>query len=197
MVKSKLGVGRSVRWRNLLIVACAGVATLWTTAARATITQGDFSVFGFFESREEGRWGEGGAKAGTSAPATYAGPVQTSAGRAAGESGGSYDFNHWDVDELRQLADVRPDYHMVKNYKFLGRFDTLIVKDSDFFAFYRPWYDAFGTLKNYGRQRPNTDAIQYQLNKSGPGAPSLQDEYFKNDLREYYSQINFTDNVSA
>ena len=25
----------------------------------------------------------------------------------------------------------------------------------------------------------------------------LQDEYFKNDLREYYGQLNFTDNFSA
>src|ERR1700719_5282730 len=157
MVKSKLGVGRSVRWRNLLIVACAGVATLWTTAARATITQGDFSVFGCFESREEGRWGEGGTKDGTGVPATYTAPIpgvgsiNTNPGRAPGESGGSFDFNHWDLDEMRQLADIRPDYHMVKNYKFLGRFDTLILKDADFFAFYRPWYDAFGTIKRTGR----------------------------------------------
>jgi len=34
---------------------------------------------------------------------------------------------------MRQLADVRPDYHTVKNYKLLGRFDTLFVKDADFF----------------------------------------------------------------
>ena len=26
---------------------------------------------------------------------------------------------------------------------------------------------------------------------------SLQNEYFKNDLREYYAQLNFTDNFSA
>jgi hypothetical protein len=30
---------------------------------------------------------------------------------------------------MRQLADIRPDYHMVKNYKFMGRFDTLLLKD--------------------------------------------------------------------
>src|SRR5271169_6298880 len=106
MVKSKTGVGRGVRWRNVFIAACAGIATLWTSAARATITQGDFSVFGFFESREEGRWGEGGAKSGTSAPATYVtgadpvfgigtGAIQTSPGRAASRSGGSFDFNRW------------------------------------------------------------------------------------------------------
>ena len=193
-MKSKLGVGRSVRWRNLLIAACAGVATLWTSTARATITQGDFSVFGFFESREEGRWGEGGAKDGTSAPATYLAPgvgVQTSPGRAASQSGGSFDFNHWDLDEMRQLADVRPDYHIVKNYKMLGRFDTLILKDADFFAFYRPWYDAFGTLKSIGRAEPNRDASEATYTQE-----QLQQHYFRNDLREYYAQLNFTDNFS-
>src|SRR5712664_719008 len=66
MMKSKWGIGTGAWWRNLLIAACAGIATLWTSAANATITQGDFSVFGFFESREAGRWGEAGAKDGTS-----------------------------------------------------------------------------------------------------------------------------------
>ena len=98
-------VVRVARWRITLVAACAGIATLWTSAARATITQGDFSVFGFFETREEGRWGEGGAKDGTSKPATYTtltiapfgtGAFATNPGRAASESGGSFDFNHWD-----------------------------------------------------------------------------------------------------
>jgi len=39
---------------------------------------------------------------------------------------------------------------------------------ADFFAFYRPWYDAFGTLKNHGRQRPNTDVIQYSSTSRRP-----------------------------
>lgn len=167
----------------------------------ATITQGDFSVFGFFETREAGRWGEGGAKDGTGAPATYlqvapnipghnVTAVQTSPGRAAGESGGSFDFNHWDLVEARQLADVRPDYHMVKNYKFLGRLDTLVLKDADFFAFYRPWYDAFGDIKRErGRAEPNRDWGDYSQRE-------LQAQYFRNDLREFYGQLNFTDNFS-
>lgn len=117
MVKGRSEVGRCVPWRNLLIAVCAAVTTMWTSTANATITQGGFSVFGFFESREEGRWGEGGSKAGTSRPATYTtgkdpvfgigtGAIQTSPGRAAGRSGGSFDFNHWDLDEARQLADI-------------------------------------------------------------------------------------------
>src|SRR5438105_4258684 len=107
MMKSKWGIGTGARWRNLLIAACVGIATLWTSAANATITQGDFSVFGFFESREAGRWGEGGAKSGTFTPATYAGGVlQLTPGRAASQSGGSFDFNHWDLVEMRQLADI-------------------------------------------------------------------------------------------
>ena len=81
-------------------------------------------------------------------------------------TGGSFDFNHWDLAEQRNLADVRPDYHMIKNYKLLGRFDTLLIKDADFFAYYRPWYDSFGSLKDMGRARPNTDAIPYSHSQS-------------------------------
>jgi len=170
----------------------AGFATLWTTAARATITQGDFSVFGFFETREEGRWGEGGT-ANNGTPTTFYHPTPSTTfaavGTAASATGGSFDFNHWDLDEMRQLADIRPDYHMVKNYKFMGRFDTLLLKDADFFAFYRPWYDAEGTLKNKGRADTNEDWFNYTHNQ-------LQQQYFRNDLHEYYAQLNFTDNFS-
>jgi hypothetical protein len=192
MLNGNKGFG-GTRWRTLLVAAVAAVGTLWTSVAMATITQGDFSVFGFFETREAGHWGEGSSSI-DSTPTKIIHPTPTSAfaipGQSFGITGGSFDFNHWDLAEARQLADIRPDYHTVKNYKFMGRFDTLFIKDSDFFAFYRPWYDAFGTLKNHGRQRPNTDVVQYDHR-------TLQIEYFKNDLREYYEQINFTDNFSA
>jgi hypothetical protein len=184
-----------------MVAAVATVATLWTSVAMATITQGDFSVFGFFETRNAGHWGEGSSSR-DSTP-TRINPVTGFArpGQSFGLTGGSFDFNHWDLAEQRNLADVRPDYHMIKNYKLLGRFDTLLIKDADFFAFYRPWYDSVGTLKNHGRQRPNTDVIKYSQNQSTnngvTSSPSLQDEYFKNDLREYYGQLNFTDNFSA
>jgi len=192
------------RWRCLLVAAVATIGTLWTSVAMATITQGDFSVFGFFETREAGHWGEGSSSI-NSTPTTQVHPTLTSTfsipGKSFGLTGGSFDFNHWDLAEMRQLADVRPDYHTVKNYKLLGRFDTLFIKDADVFAYYRPWYDAVGTLKSIGRSRPNTDATPYshsQSNDSGlTPQPSLQNEYFKNDLREYYSQLNFTDNFSA
>jgi hypothetical protein len=204
MVKNRMVVDSGVRWRMLLIAAFAGLATLWSSAAMATITQGDFSVFGFFETRESGRWGEGGSKDGSSVPATYLrvapGPgfngLQITPGRAATESGGSFDFNHWDLVQARQLADIRPDYHMVKNYKFLGRLDTMVLKDADFFAFYRPWYDAFGTIKERGRAEPNRDWPEYSQSDATGTVPSLQQEYFRNDLREYYAQLNFTDNFS-
>ncbi len=187
-----------------MVAAVAMVGTLWASAAMATITQGDFSVFGFFETREAGHWGEGSSSINSTATKLYH-PTVTSTfaipGKSFGITGGSFDFNHWDLAEARQLADVRPDYHTVKNYKLLGRFDTLFIKDSDFFAYYRPWYDAFGSLKDIGRERPNTDAIPYSHSQSTNSGltsnPSLQNEYFKNDLREYYSQLNFTDNFSA
>ncbi len=186
------------RWRSLLVAAVAAVGTLWTSVAMATITQGDFSVFGYFETREAGHWGEGSSST-NSTPTLTTHPTPTttfqSPGKSFGMTGGSFDFNHWDLAEQRNLADVRPDYHMIKNYKMLGRFDTLIIKDADFFAYYRPWYDSFGSIKNFGRQRPNTDAYSYA--GEGGSQRALQDEYFKNDLREYYSQVNFTDNFSA
>jgi len=171
----------------------ASIATLWSTAARATITQGDFSVFGFFETREEGRWGQGGS-AGNGSRTTFTHPTPTTTtvvpGLASSSTGGTWDFNHWDVDELRQLADIRPDYHMVKNYKFMGRLDTLILKDADLFAFYRPWYDAFGSIKNRGRAEPDYNWFNYTQSQ-------LQQQYLRNDLHEYYGQLNFTDNFSA
>jgi hypothetical protein len=177
----------------MLVAVVASIATLWSTAARATITQGDFSVFGFFETREEGRWGQGGS-ANNGSPNTIVHPTPTTTtvapGLASSSTGGTWDFNHWDVDELRQLADIRPDYHMVKNYKFMGRFDTLILKDADFFAFYRPWYDAFGSIKNRGRAEPNNNWFNYQQSQ-------IQQQYLRNDLHEYYAQLNFTDNFSA
>ncbi|MGH7780806.1 MAG: hypothetical protein ACREQR_13360 [Candidatus Binataceae bacterium] len=186
-------MGRGVRWQTLIVAAVATVATLWSSAAMATITQGDFSVFGFFETREDGRWGEGSSNNnGTPTTLTHPTPTTTLAvpGTAATVNGGSFDFNHWDLDEARQLADIRPDYHFVKNYKFLGRFDTLLLKDADFFAFYRPWYDAFGTLKRTGRAETNRDWTRYSQD-------DLQQQYFRDDLHEYYAQLNFTDNFSA
>jgi hypothetical protein len=202
MQNGNMGFG-GTRWRSLLVAAVATIATLWTSVAMATITQGDFSVFGFFETREAGHWGEGSSSINSTPTKLVHSGLQTYAipGQSFGITGGSFDFNHWDLAEMRQLADIRPDYHTVKNYKLLGRFDTLFVKDADFFAYYRPWYDAFGTLKNHGRARPNTDAIQYSHSQSTDSGltmnGSLQNEFFKNDLREYYGQLNFTDNFSA
>jgi hypothetical protein len=183
---------RGTRWRSVLVAAVATIATLWSTSAMATITQGDFSVFGFFESREAGRWGEGSSNDnGTPTTSTNVAPGLTLnvPGVAATQNGGSFDFNHWDLVEMRQLGDIRPDYHMVKNYKFMGRFDTLVLKDADFFAFYRPWYDAIGTLKNKGRAEPNRDWTNYSHN-------AQQQQFFQNNLHEYYAQLNFTDNFS-
>jgi len=193
MTSTTFGYGGVAGWRRVLVTALVTVVTLWSTAARATITQGDFSVFGFFETREEGRWGEGGsANNGTPTTFFHPNPSTTFAniGLASSSTGGSFDFNHWDLDETRQLADIRPDYHMVKNYKFMGRFDTLLLKDADFFAFYRPWYDAVGTLKNKGRADTNEDWFNYSQRQ-------VQQQYLRNDLHEYYAQLNFTDNLSA
>ncbi|HEY6395370.1 MAG TPA: DUF1302 family protein, partial [Candidatus Binataceae bacterium] len=167
------------------MTALASVAVLWSSVARATITQGDFSIFGFLETREAGRWGEGGHP-----PPISPTVLGVSNGVASVNTGGSFDFNHWDLVEARQLADIRPDYHMIKNYKFLGRFDTQIIKDGDFFAFYRPWYDAEGDIKNRGIAQPSQNWGDYSNRQR-------QQWYMRDDLHEYYAQLNFTDNLSA
>ena len=75
----------------------------------ATITQGDFSVFATAETREAGRWGEGGSKD-NEIPATLNSPTPNSPttstpGRSATESGGSFDFNRWDLVEARPAVE--------------------------------------------------------------------------------------------
>ena len=165
------------RWRSLLVAAVATIGTLWTSVAMATITQGDFSVFGFFESREAGHWGEGSSSLNSTPTKMLLSDGQTTfavPGKSFGMTGGSYDFNHWDLAEMRQLADVRPDYHTIKNYKLLGRFDTLFIKDADFFAYYRPWYDAFGSMKDNGRERPNTDVDSVLARTTAPTMDSCR-----------------------
>ncbi|HVN29336.1 MAG TPA: hypothetical protein VMT64_12655, partial [Candidatus Binataceae bacterium] len=101
--------------------------------ASAVIQQGDLSIYGYVETREAGRWGEGSS--GTGKPSVIGTPsVDTIVpGVTALKKGGSYDFNHWDLVEARQILTLRPDYHIVKNYKLLGRFNTFILKDADFF----------------------------------------------------------------
>src|SRR5260370_38439288 len=114
-----MGIG-GTRLRSFYVAAVAMIGTLWTSVAMATITHGDFSVFGFFETREAGHWGEGSSSI-NSTPTKLTHPtVGTSfaiPGKAFGLTGGSFDFNHWDLAEMRQLPDVRPDYHPARNTK--------------------------------------------------------------------------------
>ncbi|MFZ0887259.1 MAG: hypothetical protein WA005_02300 [Candidatus Binataceae bacterium] len=172
------------------LVTC--IVALWSTIAMATITQGDFSIFGSLATRWSGRWGEGSARGGTPSTTDGAAPPNTSVlapGTPAGETGGSFDFNHWDLVQARQVVDIRPDYHLVKNYKLLGRLDTLLLHDADFFAIYKGWYDAFPDLKPKGRAETGRDWGNFT------NADRI-DEFTKDELREYYAQLNFTDNFS-
>ena len=164
-------------WRGLLVAVTGAVAMLWSSPAMATITQGDFSIYGFVQTRWSGRWGIPGAKT-TGTPTV-----------PPSKSGGSFDFNRWDLVQARSLADIRPDYHVVKNYNLFGRLDTLVLKDADFFAFYRPWYDAFGDFKKQGVAAPGYGWNDYTQNVR-------QQQFFRNDLREFYAQLNFSDNFS-
>ncbi|MFZ0887552.1 MAG: hypothetical protein WA005_03800 [Candidatus Binataceae bacterium] len=178
-------VRRSVSPGLLLAVLTCGMC-LWSTMAMATITQGDFSIFGSLSTRESGRWGEGSAQNGTLSTFT---PAPGTAGKVPTETGGSFDFNHWDLVQARQIADIRPDYQFVKNYSVLGRFDTLVLKNADFFAIYRGWYDAFPDIKHEGVAETGRDWTSYTDRQK-------QAEFIRDDLREYYGQLNFTDNFS-
>ena len=62
------------RRRSLLLAVVGTVGTLWASAAMATITQGDFSVYGFFETREAGRWGEGSSSIDSTRPSWFIRP---------------------------------------------------------------------------------------------------------------------------
>jgi len=157
-------------------------------AAFAVITQGDLTVYVFFETREAGRWGEG-SSGNNAVPSKFTAGKISSTGTAATETGGSFDFNHWDLVEARQLASVRPHYELVKNHKLLGRMDIPLLQHADFFAYYRPWYDAEGTLKSQGRAEPFRDWSNYTQRE-------LQEQYFRDDLHEYYVDLDFTDNFS-
>lgn len=179
MLQGNLGLAHRSISRVFLITAVAGLVALWSTIAGATITQGDFSIFGTLNSRWSGRWGEGGAKGKIQSPTI-----------AAREGGGSFDFNRWDLVQARQVADLRPDYHIVKNYNFLGRLDTIFVKDADLFAIYRPWYDAFSDLKHQGIAQKGKDFPNFRRTQR-------HQDFTRNDLREFYAQVNFTDNFSA
>src|SRR5208282_164736 len=167
-------------------------AVLWSGVATATITQGDFSFYGTLTSTWGGRWGEGSARGGTPSESNGAPAPDTniiSVGKAPGETGGSYDFNHWDLIEARQGLNLTTDDHVIKNFKLLGRIDTLILEDADFYANYEAWYDAFPDFKSKGRAEAGRDWPDFS-------SEDKVDEFRRNDLDEYYGQLNFTDAFS-
>ncbi len=162
---------------------------MWSSAAMATITQGDFSFFGGLTSSWAGRWGEGSERNGTpSTIDTFNGTV-TSKGTAPTETGGSFDFNHWDLTSARQGIDLVTDDHVVKQYKLLGRIDTLVLKDARIYADYTGWYDAFPDLKHEGRAEPGRDWGSFN-------SQNRIDEFTRDELYEYYAQLDFSDNFS-
>jgi hypothetical protein len=176
------------RWGRIFLSAVLAIsAGLLTGRANATITQGDFSIFGTLSSRWSGRWGEDSSN---SIPCRGTACVSVYATNPTHYTGGSYDFNHWDLVQARQVADLRPDYHTVKNYQLFGRFDTLFIKDADLFAIYRPWYDAFGDIKQHGTAPPALGWLEFDNT-------AKKQYFYRDDLREYYSQLTFTDNFSA
>ena len=140
-------------------------------SAEATITQGDLSISGNFESRIAGRFGEGSDR----------NPAQEQQGLPANKTGGPYDFTRWDLVEFRQIANIRPDYRIIKNYKFLDRIDNVFIKDADLFGAYQGWYDAFGDFKNKGIAPPGYDWVPYTSRQK-------LEKFKRNELREYWDK---------
>src|SRR6266851_3176973 len=193
MLNGTSGAAQRMLRHGLFAATAATIVILWSTAATAVITQGDLSIYGFLETREAGRWGEGGSR-NNAIPTTFSNkaPGFTTIdrqGTPATESGGSFDFNRWDLVEARQVLSLRPDYHFIKHHKLFGRFDTKIIEDANFFAYYRPWYDAEGQLKSKGRAEAFRDWRNYSPQE-------LWQQYAQDNLHEYYADLNFTDNFS-
>src|SRR6266849_3319000 len=166
----------SVRTLAALLLIC--VFLILPNTASATITQGDFSIFGNFRTKWAGRFGEGSVR----------NPKLTSEPPSA-RGGGPITFDRWDLVEAKQEVDLRPDYHFIKNYNFLGRLDTLFVKEADFFAIYRAWYDAEGDFKPKGTAQAARDFPKYTQREK-------IEKYARNDLREYYAEIDVNDNLA-
>src|SRR5438105_9304539 len=103
---------------------------------------------------------------------------------------------HWDLVQARQVADIRPNYRIVKNFNFLGRFDTLFIKNADLFAIYRGWYDALPDIKHKGRAEPDGFWTNYSNDYMFQHLDTIQNDYRRNDLREYYLQADITDSLS-
>jgi hypothetical protein len=170
---------QSSRSSGVNVFSFAIALLLFPPIAGATITQGDFSIFGNAKSRWDGRFGEGSVRN----LALSTGP------QASARNGGSFTFDRWDLVGARQEIDLRPDYHFIKNYNFLGRLDTVFIKEADFFAIYRAWYDAFGDFKPKGVGQAASDFSAYTQREK-------QAKFMRNDLREYYAQIDVNDSLS-
>src|SRR5579863_3968748 len=60
LMKMHCRLGGRTLSRSLMVAAMTALVTLWSLPAMATITQGDFSVFGNLRAQWSGRFGEGG-----------------------------------------------------------------------------------------------------------------------------------------
>jgi hypothetical protein len=165
---------------------------LWCKAAMATITQGDFSFFGGLTSTTAGRWGEGSERGGIPSVTDGVPAPNTNVsvpGKAPTSTGGSFDFNHWDLVSARQGLGLSTDDHIVKSYKLLNRLDTLFIQDARVFADYLAFYDAFPDLKHKGRAEAGRDWGSFT-------ASDRINEFTRNELKEYYGELNFTDSFA-
>src|SRR6516225_1749586 len=101
LLRSTLGARRRTLVRTCAMAVVVGGLALWTSMAGATITQGDFSIFGTLSSRWSGRWG---LKSSNLIPCRGAGCNSAYPLIPVTYSGGQFDFSRWDLVQARQVA---------------------------------------------------------------------------------------------
>src|SRR5258708_11601977 len=130
-----LPMGRECSMRHVAVAVCSLVLValilLTTSIATATITQGDFSVYGFFETREAGRWGEVSSSM-DSTPTKLAHPTVGTTfaipGQSFGMTGGTFDFDYRHLAQSSQFPAAPPHYHIDNNNKLPFPHHTLFFQ---------------------------------------------------------------------
>ncbi len=149
-----------------------GRNSFFSIPALAVIQQGDLSIFGYVETREAGRWGEGSSGHGIPTFTTGGGLDTIDVGRPTLKKGGSFAFDRWDLVEARQILTLRTrTTTSLRTTSCWDASDTVDSEDADFFAYYRTWYDALkGRSRGKGRVEPFEDYSNASISTRSPGA---------------------------
>jgi len=116
-------------------------------------------------------------------------PANQAFGLPANKSGGPYEFTRWDLVEARQIANIRPDYRLIKNYKFLESYRQHLHQGRRHIRRVSRLVRRFRRFEKQGDR-----ATRLRL---GPYTSRQKLEKFKrNELREYWAQLDVTENLS-